>query len=147
LEVAVSSQKVEVVRTMLEGVNGWDVDAMISGIQPDYEFVPIMATLEGRVYQGAEGVRQWVADMQDHWEYFECCPQEYYDLGDRVVALGHWRARGRVSGVEVEGQEATWVAWFRDDRMSRWRTFTDREEALKTAEVTEQQLRELPSYI
>jgi ketosteroid isomerase-like protein len=141
------SHNIELVRRMLDGVNRWDADAMVDEIQPDYEFEPIMAALEGRVYTGQEGVRRWIADMQDHWEYFECCPQEYYDLGDRVIAFGFWRARGRVSGVEVDGQEATWVGWVRDGLLSRWRTFTDREEALQMADVTEQELRELPAYM
>jgi ketosteroid isomerase-like protein len=141
------THNIELVRGILEGVSRWDSDAMIDCIGVDYQFEPIMAALEGRVYMGADGVRQWIADMQDHWEYFECYPQEFYDLGDRVVAFGHWRARGRVSGVEMDGQEATWVAWVRDGLLCRWRTFTDREEALLAANVTEQQLRELPSYI
>jgi ketosteroid isomerase-like protein len=130
----------ELVRKLLDAVNRLDADAMMGAIQPDYEFIPIMAALEGRVYRGREGVRQWLADMEVYWEYFECCPVEFHDLGDRVIAFGHWRARGRASGVEVDGQPATWVAWVRDGLLCRWRTFTDREEALATAGVTEAEL-------
>ena len=134
------SHNIEMVRALLDAVNRRDADAMISRIQPDYEFVPIMAALEGRTYIGADGVRQWLDDMKDHWELFETWPQEFHDLGDRVIAFGHWRARGRTSGVEVDGQPATWVAWVRDGRLYRWRTFTDRDEALEAAGVTEAEL-------
>jgi ketosteroid isomerase-like protein len=126
----------------LEAVNRRDAEAMIACTNADYEFVPIMAALEGRVYRGAEGIRRWIADLADHWEYFECYPLEYHDLGDRVIAFGHWRARGRASGVEVEGQPATWLAWVEDGLLSRWRTFTDRDEALDAAGVTERELGE-----
>jgi ketosteroid isomerase-like protein len=141
----VASHNTEMMRTMLEAVNRWDADAMIDCIQDDFQFEPIMAQLEGSVYVGPAGVRQWIADMNDHWEVFECCPQDYFDLGDRVIAFGHWRARGRVSGVEVEGQPATWVAWMRDGLMCRWQTHTDRANALREAGVTERDLLEMPS--
>ena len=134
------SHNIELVRELLAAVNRLDADAMISRIQPDYEFVPIMAALEGRTYKGPDGIRAWLADMKDHWEFFETWPEEFHDLGDRVIAFGHWRARGRTSGVEVDGQPATWVAWVRGDRLSHWRTFTDREEALAAAGVTEAEL-------
>jgi ketosteroid isomerase-like protein len=136
----VETDNIELIKRMLDAVNRWDAEGMIAEVQPDYEFSPIMAALEGRIYRGSEGVRRWIADMQDHWEYFECCPEEFHDLGDRVIAFGHWRARGRASGVEVDGQPATWVGWVRDGLLCRWRTFTDREEALNTADVTEAEL-------
>jgi ketosteroid isomerase-like protein len=141
----VDSPNITLIKQELEGVNRRDADAMIGPIHPDFEFVPIMAALEGRVYVGAEGVRQWVADMRDHWEFFECFPEEFYDLGDRVMAFGHWRARGRVSGVEVDGQPATWLAWVEDGLLRRWQTYTDRGEALRAAGVTEQDLLDLPA--
>jgi ketosteroid isomerase-like protein len=131
---------VELVRKLLEAVNRRDADAMIALVADDYEFVPIMAALEGRVYRGADGIHDWIADMDVYWEYFECCPLEYHDLGDRVIAFGTWHARGRASGVEVEGQPATWLAWLDDGVLQRWRTFTDRGEALAVAGVTEKEL-------
>jgi ketosteroid isomerase-like protein len=134
------SHNIELVRELLEAVNRRDAEGMIERIHPDYEFVPIMAALEGRVYRGADGVRQWIVEMTDHWEYFVCCPLEYHDLNDRVIAFGHWRARGRASGVEVDGQPATWLAWILEGQLHRWRTFTDRKEALKAAGVTEEEL-------
>lgn len=108
---------------------------MIALVTADFEFVPIMAALEGHVYRGHDGVRRWLDDMGDYWETFKTEPNDFRDLGDRVLALGHWNARGRASGVEINGQPATWLAWIREGKIYRWRTFTDREEALTIAGV------------
>jgi ketosteroid isomerase-like protein len=135
------TQNVVLVRTLLEAVSRFDPEAMAAAVESDYEFIPIMAALEGRVYRGREGVYEWVAEMKTHWEYFECCPEEFHDLGDRVIAFGHWRARGLASGVEVDGQPATWIAWVRESGLLyRWRTFTDRTEALNAAGISEAEL-------
>jgi ketosteroid isomerase-like protein len=138
------SRNVEMVRRNLEAVNRRDADGMLACMHSENEFIPIMAALEGRVYRGEEGVRQWLAEMEDHWEYFETCPEEFHDLsGDRVIAFGHWRARGRASGVEIDGQPATWSAYIQEGKIIKWRTFTNRAEALEAAFVTEAELASL----
>ena len=140
-DARVESANVCLMRRFLEAVNRRDADTMHACMHPRSEFIPIMAALEGRVYRGEEGLRQWLADMADHWEYFETCPQVFRDLpGDRVIGFGHWRARGRASGVEIEGQPATWLAKIEEGQIIRSRTFTDRAEALAEAAVTEADL-------
>jgi len=133
--IALTMDNTELVRRHLDAVNRRDADGMIAVVTEDFEFVPIMAALEGHVYRGHDGVRQWLEDMDDYWETFKTEPNDYHDLGDKVLALGCWHARGRASGVEINGQPATWLAWIRDGKIYRWRTFTDREEALTIAGV------------
>ena len=96
-----------------------------------------MAALEGRVYRGPDGVRQWLGDLARDWEYFQPVYEEYRDLGDRVLVLGRWRARGRVSGVELENQPAAWLYEIKDGKVVRMRTFTDRAEALEAVGLSE----------
>jgi ketosteroid isomerase-like protein len=131
-----------VLRRWLEAVNRRDPEGMAADIHPEFSFIPILAALEGRVYKGEPGVRQWLAEMEDHWDYFETCPEDFEDLGDRVLAFGHWRARGRASGVTLDGQPATWLAHIRDGKLFRQRTYTDRAEALAAAGITEDELRD-----
>jgi ketosteroid isomerase-like protein len=135
------SPNVRVLRKFLEAVNRRDADTMHACMHPRAEFIPIMAALEGRVYRGREGMHQWLADMADHWEYFETCPEDFCDLsGDRVMGFGTWRARGRASGAEIDGQPATWLAKIEDGMIILSRTFTDRDEAFRFAGVTEADL-------
>lgn len=126
---------VEIIQQFLGATTRRDVDGMIALIDEDCKFVPITAAMEGVEYRGHAGVRQFVDDLTDHWEFFETVQEEWHDLGDRVVAKGCWHARGRASGVEIANQPAVWLAFVRDGRIVRWRTYTDVAEGLAAAGI------------
>ena len=93
---------------------------------------PSWPCLAGRVYRGHKDVQRSVEDLAPDWEFFEVHSEELRDLGDRVLIFGHWRARGRASGVESE-QPATWLYEMKGGKVARMQTFTDRDEGLKAA--------------
>jgi ketosteroid isomerase-like protein len=128
-----SEASFEVPRRLIEAYQRGDIPAFLELLHPEVEWIPIMATLEGRVYRGREGVLRWLEELTRDWEYFLPSYEEYHDLGDRVLIFGRWRARGRASGVELESQPATWLYEIRDGRVAWMRTFTDRAEALQAA--------------
>jgi ketosteroid isomerase-like protein len=132
-----SQENVEVVRGAHEAFNRRDVAALLALLDQEVEWIPILAVLEGRVYRGHAGVRRWIQELDTDWESFETCPEEFRDLGDRVLILGSWRARGRVSGVQLENQPGSWVAHVKDGKVTRQQTYTDRAEALKAADLKE----------
>lgn len=103
-------------------------------LDPQVEWIPITAALEGTSYQGTEGVHQWMEEMKRDWKVFETRPEEFRELGgDRVLALGTWRAQGRGSGVELAAQHAAWLIDCRDGKVVRLQTFTDVERGLEAA--------------
>ena len=105
-------------------------------LDPEVEWIPI--TLEGGTYRGHEGVRQWIDEMKQDWGDFEPLPDEFFDLGNgRLLAVGTWRARGRISGVRLDSQPAAWLIDLRDQRIVRMQTFTDRSRALEAAGLSE----------
>jgi ketosteroid isomerase-like protein len=124
---------VAIIKEFLDAVNRRDPDGMIALAREDLQFVPITAAMEGREYFGHEGVRQFIDDLGDHWEFFQTIQNEYHDLGDRVVAIGCWHARGRASGVEISDQPALWLAHIRDGKIAKWRTYTDTAEGRAAA--------------
>jgi ketosteroid isomerase-like protein len=126
-------ENLEIPRRAIEAYGRGDIPGFLELLDEDVEWIPIMATLEGRVYRGHEGVRQWLDDLANYWEYFEPRYEEYRDLGDRVLVLGSWRARGRVSGVVLDDQPGTWLFEIKDGKVARMQTFTDREEGLEAA--------------
>ena len=135
-----SEENLDIPRRLIDAYNRGDIPSFLDYLDPDVEWIPIMAALEGRVYRGHAGVRRWLDDLATDWEYFEPCYEEYHDLGDRVLILGRWRARGRSSGVELTNQPAAWLYKIKDGRAVWMRTFTDRAEALESAGVSEQDI-------
>ncbi len=132
-----SPGNVEIVRRVFDAFNRRDVAAFLELLDPDVEWVPILAVLEGRVYRGHADVRRWIEDLATDWELFEVHPEELDDLGDRVLVSGHWRARGRASGVELDNQPGTWLYEIRGGKVVSMLTFTDRDEALEAAGLKE----------
>jgi len=126
-----SQGNVEIVRRMQDAFNQRDLVQFFDTLDPEVEWIPIMAVLEGRSYHGHDGVRQWLEELSRDWEVFETYSVENRDLGDRVLSLGFWRARGRGSGVELESQQASWIIDLEAGRIVRLQTFTDRDEAFE----------------
>jgi uncharacterized protein (TIGR02246 family) len=135
-----SRENVEVVQRWAEAFNRRDLDAFLELMDPDVEMVPILARIEGtegNTYRGREAVRQWIADLDRDWAEFRTDPQEFRDLGDVVLTLGTWHARGRTSDVVLDSQPGAWVTRLRDGRVVRHETFTDRAEALEAVGLSE----------
>lgn len=124
-----SQENVEVVERLYRAFNPRDIAGMLALLDPDVEWVPVLAVLQGGVYRGHEDFRRWVEDLDSDWESFEVFQDEMRDLGDRVLVFGRWRARGRASGAESE-QPGTWLYDIKGGKIVRLQTFTNRTEAL-----------------
>ena len=103
-----SQENVEIVTAAPRAFNRRDMEAFLEGLDPDVEWIPIMASLEGLSIATHDGVRRWVEELDTDWESFEV-GRDLYDPGDRILILGHWCARGRASGVVLENQPASWL--------------------------------------
>jgi ketosteroid isomerase-like protein len=121
----------ELLRRWFDATARRDVGTLLEIASPEIEYVPIMAVLEGRVYRGHDGVKQWLAEIFEHWEIFTPIGEEFHERGDTVIALGCWHARGKASGAQLDNEPATWVVEFRDGRMTRLQTYTSRTDAFE----------------
>jgi ketosteroid isomerase-like protein len=130
-----SQENVETDRRCDEAISRGDVDAFLLGIHPEIEFIPRRAAVQG-TYHGHAGVRKFIADNAESYDRFEVSNEEFRDLGDRVVAFGTVRIRGRESGVEVTHPTALLVM-FRDGRIIRFEDFGERSQALEAAGLSE----------
>jgi ketosteroid isomerase-like protein len=133
-----SQENVEIVRRLNDAFNRRDFERLFQTLDPDVEWIPIMAVLEGRVYRGHAGVREWIEHLSADWEVFETHQEEFRLVGDRVLILGHWRAIARGSGIELRTQPASWVVVVQDGKVVRLQTYTDRKEALEAVGLSEQ---------
>ncbi len=75
--------------------------------------------------------------IRSAWEEFEVTPDEVVrDEGDVLVVAELKHGRGRGSGVEVEVRVFS-VYFFRQDKVRRRQSFTEREAALEAAGLSE----------
>jgi len=122
-----------IVREAWDACSRRDTAGFLAYMAPDVEAVPFGAAMEGIVYRGHEGVRQWLEqEIYETYEAFETIPEEFQEVGDHLLVLGRWCARGKESGMNVEFA-ATWVVDVRDGMIVRWQTYTDRDEAIRDA--------------
>jgi ketosteroid isomerase-like protein len=126
----VSQENLEVVRRAFTTFNARAVDDLVDLCDPDSEWLPFRAQLEGMVYRGHDGIRQFVHDMDDDWEAFRIDPLEFHDRGDRIVVIGHVQALGRTSGVDVDS-EAGFLFELRAGRIARLVSYSDPAVALE----------------
>jgi ketosteroid isomerase-like protein len=82
------------------------------------------------VYRGHAGYVQWLEDWAGAWSEFSLEPEEFIDVGDRVVVVFRMRATGRGSGVTVERKDAM-VVEVRDGKALRLDYYNNQEQALQ----------------
>src|SRR6202043_4229105 len=113
------------------------IDTLAGVTGTGFGWCPVFAArVEGYVYRGREGMETFLGEVDETWEEFRPVPEEYRDLGDRVLALGRLKTRGLASGVPAE---SPWAGIYdmRDGKVSRIRTYLDHGEALLAAGLAE----------
>ena len=88
------------------------------------------------MYRGHQGVREGIRDLEEAFAEIQAEQSEVRDLGERVIAIGHLRGRGKESGALTESALA-WIVEFRSGKVIRVREYLDPEEALEAAGLSE----------
>jgi ketosteroid isomerase-like protein len=127
-----SADHIAVAKRMYDARNRGDIEAVLAECDPDVEWHPHLATLGGKPILGHAGVREYLASLKQDWESFHHEPEEFFDLGDKVVAFLHTSARGKSSGIDIDVRVGH-VLTFRNGKVLRFVTYLDRSKALKTA--------------
>jgi len=120
---SVSAADVETVRKGVEAYNQGDVEGVLAMTATDVVLVPVRALLEGGSYEGHDGVRRFMADMDEDWAEREIEVDEIRDLDRGILVLGQFRAVGR-SGVEVR-QPLAWRSELREGKLIRLQAYSD----------------------
>jgi ketosteroid isomerase-like protein len=131
----------EVIRQAWAAFSRGDVEGHLQHLDPDIEVVPFGAKMEGKLYRGHDGVRYWwKREIDANWKVFETRPEVFRPVGEHILVLGRWVARGKTSGVDLD-VPATWIVDVRDGKIVRWQTYTDRAEALEALRASERDAR------
>jgi ketosteroid isomerase-like protein len=130
------------VRLASEAYNRRDLDAVVIGWHPDFEYLPgrewIEAGLVEPCYRGLEGYRNYVATTSEVWggeNYL--MPSELIDLGHQFVVLANVPMRAQASGISLT-EAFAYVATLRDGRPVRLQEYYDHAEALEAVGLDEQ---------
>jgi ketosteroid isomerase-like protein len=128
-----SQEHVEIAERLLDGYNRRDLPVFDELTTADFElFAAVTGSIEGGGIRGRESVQRYYEMLDETWGEFRVVPQEFRDLGDRVLMLGRTEGRGRGSGVPVD---APWAGIFdfREGKVWRARGYLDHGEALRAA--------------
>jgi ketosteroid isomerase-like protein len=134
-----SQENLEAFKRAVEAYNRRDIDGFLDKMDPEVELHGALQALlerEATVYRGHEGVRQWVRNIDEAIADIRLELPEIRDLGDRTVAIGRIRARGKASGAEIESPFGCVVDW-KTGKATRVLSFLDPKEALQAAGLAE----------
>jgi uncharacterized protein len=134
-----SQENVEALKRGFDAFNRRDLVANLRELDPEvvqHLSLPAMFGGQLTVYRGHDGVRELWRDLGEAFAEFRVEITEIRDVGERIVAVGQLRGRGRESGAEVESPIG-YVVELRNGRAIRIDDYFNPAEALKVAGLSE----------
>jgi ketosteroid isomerase-like protein len=122
----------DIVRRAFEAFSRRDLPAVIALCDPEMVFSPATGRLAGRdePYRGHDGLRTYLADVARVWEELRSEPDEYIEVGDRVLCTGRVYAWGVGRAIDAP---AGWVWRVRDGRLVEGTVYDTRRAAFEAA--------------
>ena len=131
-----SQENVEVVRRGYDAFNSGDVEGVVATVGPDVRWDMSERVFNPAVYEGHDGMRRFVEEIDEVWEDFRLEPLDFIDAGDKVVVSHLIRGSGKGSGVDVE-LPSTSVYTVRRGKVIEARMYCEHGEALEAAGLSE----------
>jgi hypothetical protein len=124
----------EAARAAQERFQQEGVDGLLGLLDPEFELHMEALFLDGRVYRGAEGLRQWRRELEEVFEYDRFDVRAVRLHEDTLVQIGRLYTRGKNSGVEADSPFA-YVVRTRRDMILRLTMYSDVERAFTDAGI------------
>jgi ketosteroid isomerase-like protein len=126
------SELTDRLRTAYEGFGRGDIQAVLSVMDPDIEWDATDALAHTGLYQGHEGVTEYIESLTGVWEEFTLNPEQFTESGDgaHVMVLGNVTGRLAATGQDVEARFAH-VVQLDDGQVTRLKVCLDRDAALR----------------
>jgi ketosteroid isomerase-like protein len=139
-----SQRNIELARDLFEQWSARNYEFLTESAHPDVEIFSRFASLGGEPFRGPEGVRQWVAEIEQTFGRFQVRTDDFLDLGDQVLVLGGIQLEGKASGVEID-QPMGWLLELQDGKLARMFFYSSHAEAREAAGLTQQDVQAEPS--
>jgi ketosteroid isomerase-like protein len=128
-----SGENLEAVRAVFDAIGQRDLGALRGLTDPEVEWRSFFA-LGGGEYHGHDGLRQYLLDLDEAFEFLRPRVDDLLGIGETVVGVGGISYQGKGSGIE-DDTPAGWVFSFRNGRLLRFRAFRDPEKALQVVGI------------
>ncbi len=129
-----SQQNIEIVQRFYDAWARDELPGPIELMDTEIEYVNPAGAVEPGTRRGLDAFRGAIEKVFEGWETWQMAPEEFTAVGDQVAVVVRYRARGRGSGVEVEGHEsALWT--LRGGRVVRYAWFHQPADAFEAAGV------------
>ena len=127
-----SQANVELVRTIYDRFRAGDTDGALALQHPEIEIHDRPQGPDPQVYHGHEGVLEALRISREAFESLDVVPEDFLEVGDRVVVVFRFQGTGRESGVPIDEQLAhVWT--IRSGKAVRIVVHSGRDEALSGA--------------
>jgi ketosteroid isomerase-like protein len=126
-----AQESVALAKNAVAAFNRRDVPGLVEIVTDDFEWVTWTGALQPTVYRGAGGLENYFRDA-DVWEVLNLEIGEFRDLGDSVLVVGVFHARGGGSGVEIDAPYYS-VFFMDGGKLARVLSFRSEAEALAAA--------------
>jgi len=130
--VPILEAEIEIVRKYYAALNRNDIAEIVSGFDPEIEWVEPADSPGSGVYRGLDTVRDHIERARNTWAEGTCEPERFITAGDSVIAFDKVHVRLKTESEWREGSIAA-VYTFRNGRIVRGRVFFDRQQALDWA--------------
>ena len=127
-----SRENVEIVRRFYAAWARDEFPGPVELMDAEIEYVNPAGAVEPGTRRGPREFGMAVERTLEGWETWEMEPEAFTTVGDQVAVVVAYKARGRASGVEVQGREsALWT--LRDGKVRRYAWFHEPDQALMAA--------------
>lgn len=116
---------------LFNAFNQRDVESIVELCAPRMEFFTVTGEEIGRgaPYVGPEGLRDYLADVEQFWEELLITPGSLERRGDRLLVLGRVYVRNRELG--IRDMPVAWIWQVEDALFVRGEVFADPTEAVE----------------
>jgi uncharacterized protein len=134
----VSQDNIELVRSAFDAWNCGEIEAFADHVAEDVVWLEVSGRPEGGDSErlGRDRMRQSLESLFEAWESYHLQVERIHEVGDRVVAVVREVARGRASGLEIDGRWG-YLITVGDGQIVRIEAYRDASLALQMAGVGE----------
>jgi uncharacterized protein len=134
-------KNIELVESAFDAWNRGELEAFADHVAEDVAWLEFSGRPEGDSSErvGRDRMRKSLESLFDAWDSYRLELEEIHDLGDRFVVVVREVARGRASGLEIDGRWG-YLITVRDGLMIRIEAYRDAGRALEAAGVGESEI-------